>query len=106
MPDVAVYLKADYPDGKRPTDKVPQIPPRLAVEVLSRDNTPQEIDKKLREFFASGCRLAYVIDPRARTARRHTSPDEFTTLDDKADLDGGDVLPGFAVNLAGILDED
>ena len=106
QPDVAVYLKSDYPGGVRPTEKVTSLPPRLAVEVLSEDNTPSEIDMKLREFFASGCRLAYVIDPKERVARRHVSADEFTTLDAEAMLDGGDVVPGFEVKLKELLDED
>ena len=103
-PDVAVYLKADFPGGVRRKQKVTTLPPRLIVEVLSEDNTAAEIDIKLRELFASGCRLAYVIDPRARAARRHTSADDFTALDADAPLDGGDVLPGFAVKLADVLD--
>ena len=106
MPDVAVYLKADYPGGVRPKEKVPLIPPRLIVEVLSADNTAAEVDMKLRELFASGCRLAYVIDPRTRTARRHASADDFTTVDEGGTLDGGDVLPGFAARLADLFDEE
>ena len=105
QPDVAVYLKADYPDGVRPTDKATPLPPRLTVEVLSEDNTPAEIDMKLREFFASGCRLAYVIDPKQQTARRHTSGDDFTIIELDGQLDGGDVLPGFEVKLSELLDD-
>ena len=105
-PDVTVFLREDYPGGKRPKDKVCKLPPRLTVEVLSEDNTPREIDMKLREYFARGCRLAYVIDPRKRDARRHTSPDDFTTIDADSTLDGGDVLPGFTVALADVFDDD
>ena len=104
MPDVAVYLAADYPDGVRPTAKVPAIPPRIAVEVLNEDNTAGEIALKLGEYFANGCRLAYVIDPEARAARRHTAPADFTDLAETDQLDGGDVLPGFTVALADVLD--
>lgn len=106
MPDVAVYLRSDYPGGERPKEKVPQLPPRLAVEVLSEGNTADEIDIKLREFFASGCRLAYVIDPATRTARRYTSADSFTEVAADGTLDGGDVLPGFAVKLAALFEEE
>ena len=105
MPDVAVYLRSDYPNGVRPAAKVPEIPPRIAVEVLSADNTASEIAMKLREYFASGCRLAYVIDPAARTARRHTAPDEFTEITPAGTLDGGDVLPGFEAKLAELFEE-
>ena len=105
MPDVAVYLKTDYPGGRRPKEKVSSLPPRLAVEVLSEDNTAAEIDMKLTEYFAAGCRLAYVIDPATRTARRHTAAREFAEIPADGELDGGDVLPGFAVALAELFDE-
>ncbi len=106
MPDVAFYAKADYVDGQRPTAKVPTIPPRLAVEVLSEDNTAAEIAMKLAEFFASGCRLAYVIDPRTRTAQRHTAANESTLVPAEGELDGGEVLPGFAVKLADLFEDE
>lgn len=106
MPDVAVYLRSDLPNGKLPKERVPQIPPRLTVQILKEDNTAAEIDKKLLEFFASGCRLAYVIDPKARTARRYTSPDDFNTIEVDGVLDGGDVLPGFELALATLFEEE
>jgi hypothetical protein len=61
---------------------------------------------KLAEFFASGCRLAYVIDPRTRTAQRHTAANESTTVPAEGELDGGEVLPGFAVKLADLFEDE
>src|SRR5206468_3550029 len=37
--------------------------PDLAVEVLSERNTRAEIDDRLKDFFASGTRLAWLFDP-------------------------------------------
>jgi Uma2 family endonuclease len=104
MPDISVFLNEDLTDGEMPPAAAPVLPPRLAIEVLSRGNTEQEIDLKLHELFASGCRLAYVIDPRSRTARRYTSPQESVELKENDSLDGGEVLPGFEVKLADVLD--
>ena len=95
---------------------MPAVTPDFAVEILSEGNTREEIDGKLDDLFAAGCRLAWVIDPRARTARVVTpaadSSDDAAdaerpwveaTVDDSATLTGDPVLPGFAVSLAELL---
>ena len=102
-PDVSVFPWSQFPDGVMPDEKVASVSPRLAVEVLSESNTAAEIDKKLKEFFASGTTLAWVIDPDSRTAKVYTAADEFTTLDDAGTLDGADVVPGFTCSLADLF---
>ena len=105
-PDVR-YTPADLVPPPPATGRRPAIgdyPPTFCVEVLSRSNTPEEIALKLAEYFASGCRLAWVIDPAARTARAHTAPTTFTQIDEHGTLDAGDVLPGFAVKVTDLLD--
>ena len=102
MPDLAFYPNEVLPDGV-PDEAAPRLPPVLVVEVLSPGNTAREIDLKLRELFASGCRLAWVFEQPGRTVRVHTSPEEFTRLTEADTLDGGDVLPGFAVALADLF---
>ena len=62
------------------------------------------IARKLGEYFASGTRLAWIVDPKTRTVRVHTSPTESTRLDaDTGVLDGGDVLPGFRLPVADLF---
>ena len=104
-PDVR-YTPADLvpppAGGRRPA--VADYPPTFCAEILSRSNTDEEIDLKLAEYFASGCRLAWVIDPQARTARIYGRPGEYRQVTENATLDGGDVLPGFGVRVADLLD--
>ncbi len=77
--------------------------PTLAVEVLSKSNTKAEIDRKLRDFFSAGVKLAWVIDPKARTTKVHTSAARFKELGPDGVLDGGRVLPGFKLALADLF---
>src|SRR5262249_37738984 len=93
------------PKGQAAEARVWQTAPDLAVEVLSESNTSAEIDRKLRELFFAGCRLAWVIDPRARSAAVYTAPDEVTRIDESGTLDGGKVLPGFRLPLAELFAE-
>jgi len=73
------------------------------VEVLSPTNTRAEIDRKLGELFGVGCKLAWVIDPKTRTAKVYTSAKRFKELDKGGTLDGGRVLPGFKLPLADLF---
>jgi Uma2 family endonuclease len=55
--------------------------------------------QKLRDYFQSGVRLVWYIDPATRTAEIFLAPEERTVLDAQGILDGGEVLPGFRVAL-------
>jgi Uma2 family endonuclease len=94
MPDVSFISWERYPRGKN-RKPIPELAPDLAVEILSKGNTAREIAIKLGEYFRSGVRLVWIVDPRKRTVRVHTAPDRFTLLTEADTLDGGDVLPGF-----------
>ncbi|MFO0851514.1 MAG: hypothetical protein U0871_23590, partial [Gemmataceae bacterium] len=68
-----------------------------------RTNTKAEMDRKLRELFGAGCKLAWVIDPRKQSADIYTSAAKFKTIDATGTLDGGRVLPGFKLPLADLF---
>ena len=104
VPDLAVYPWSMFPSRSRPRERIASLCPKLGVEILSESNRPGEIALKLKEYFASGMTLAWVIDPEARTARVHTSAAKFTTLDDAGTLDGGLVVPGFLCPLGPLFD--
>jgi Uma2 family endonuclease len=105
MPDVAFLSRARFPGGKRPKGPIAPVGPDLAVEVLSKSNTKAEIARKLREYFASGTRLAWIVDPKTKSVRVHISPTDSTRLDLAMGglLEGGDVLPGFRLPLADLF---
>jgi Uma2 family endonuclease len=98
--DLAFVSWEQLPKKFYPTEPIPDLAPRLAVEVLSKSNTKAEMDLKLRDYFVNGVRLVWFIDPDKRTARIYTAPDEFRELSEEESLDGGDVLPGFSLPLA------
>jgi Uma2 family endonuclease len=99
IPDVAFASWDRFPGRKRPKSPIPHLAPDLVVEVLSKSNTKAEMKQKLEEYFAAGVRLVWMVDPRKRTARVHTSVQESVLLTAGQALDGGDVLPGFVLPL-------
>jgi Uma2 family endonuclease len=99
IPDVSFISWNQFPNRKIPKKPIPDVYPDLAVEVLSRKNTKAEIDRKLHEYFRSGTRLAWVVNPRKRCVSVYTTPDQFRLLKEDESLDGGEVLPGLNVPL-------
>ncbi len=81
-------------------DKFGPFAPDLAVEVLSPGNRPGEIEEKVALYFAAGARAVWVFNPKKRTAAVYTSPSDVRVLNEHDTLDGGEVLPGFTLDLA------
>ena len=105
IPDLSVFttetMRSVYPSGKVAT--LPKVFPRIAdiaIEILSESNTNEEIARKRREYFDSGSRLVWIVDPRGQTVEVWTgtdTPDSVLTRSDT--LTGGDVLPGFELSI-------
>jgi Uma2 family endonuclease len=74
--------------------------PDLAIEVLSPGNTVREINEKITMYFAAGSRAVWVFNPKKRTASVYTSPSDVHVLNENDALEGGDVLPGFKLELS------
>jgi Uma2 family endonuclease len=106
IPDVSFISWDKFPGRKLPAEPIPALAPDLAVEVLSPGNTPGEMRRKLRDYFAAGVRLVWYIDPQSRTAQSYTSPEQVAEIPADGVLAGGDVLPGFELRLADVLVKD
>ena len=105
IPDVSFISWDRLPGGVKPVEPILNIVPDLAVEVLSSSNTPAEMARKNREYFAAGVRLVWHLDPETRSAAVFTSPENPIIIDMNGTLDGGDVLPGFVVELEQLFDQ-
>jgi Uma2 family endonuclease len=99
IPDVSFISWDQVPNREVPTEPIPDLAPALAVEVLSEGNTPKEMARKLKEYFLAGVELVWFVDPQKRTVSVYTTPDRYTVLTEEQTLDGGVVLPGFALPL-------
>jgi len=80
-----------------------QVAPDLAVEVASPGNTVDDMNQKIEQYFAAGVRLVWVLYPKTRTIYVYTSARKVTILGLEDTLEGGDVLPGFAVSVREIF---
>lgn len=96
----AAFVSRERLAGVESFEKFFPFAPDLAIEVLSPGNTVQEIDEKIALYFAAGSRLVWVFNPKRRTAAVYRSPFDVRILGEQDALDGGDVLPGFALDLS------
>jgi Uma2 family endonuclease len=104
IPDVSFISWNRLPSGETPRKPIPDLAPDLAVEVLSEGNTKPEMDRKVREYFAAGVRMVWLIDPKKRTARVFSAVEQSILVRADQSLDGGNVLPGFSLVLSDLLD--
>jgi Uma2 family endonuclease len=107
IPDVAFVSWDQFPGGKSTLEPIPSIHPDIAVEVLSRSNTPKEMKKKRREYFDNGTRLVWIVDPVSRTVNVYTSekPDVPTVLTETDVVSGDPVLQGFSFPVAKLFEK-
>jgi Uma2 family endonuclease len=106
-PDLAFVSSAKWPFGKRvPEGEAWEMAPDLAVEVVSKTNGAEEIVEKVGEYFRAGVSLVWVIYPRARQIYVYTSPIDVCILSESADLDGGELVPGFRLPLIRLFEDE
>ena len=103
IPDVSVVLWERLPGRKIPIEPIPSLAPDLAIEVLSRSNTPAEIDRKISEYFAAGSQCVWVVDPVARSVRVYQSPTDSLASTGEDVVTADVVLPGFQISVADIF---
>jgi Uma2 family endonuclease len=98
-PDLSFISWKRMPNQEIPRDPIAPLVPDLAVEVISKSNTKAEMDRKLREYFQAGCKLAWYVYPKGRTVHVFTSVRKSAILTEADKLDGGKVLPGFSLSI-------
>lgn len=77
--------------------------PDFVVELRSKTDRLSAVQKKMREYMENGAQFGWLIDPISRRVEICRPGQEVEVLDSPASLSGEDVLPGFVLNLEGIL---
>jgi Uma2 family endonuclease len=98
-PDVSFVEKRRIPPGGLPRAYW-RGAPDLAIEVLSPDESPAEMDEKVRQYLGRGTQAVWVVDPDARAVTVHAPGQPPQTLKEPESIDGGLVVPGFRCSLA------
>ena len=79
------------------------VAPDLAVEVISPENSFDEIQDKIEEYLSAGTKLVWIVYPKRKMIHVHRQSNVIKVLRESDELDGEDVLPDFKVKLAEIF---
>lgn len=84
---------------EHPVEEWLTVIPDIVMEVFSEGNTAREMAIKLGEYAAAGVKLVWYVDPDAKTVTVYPKGRERgkKVLTEADTLDGGKVLPGFAL---------
>ena len=105
IPDLSFFTFDRWPAVRpvpffgNPIDIVPD----LAVEVVSPTDDWEDVIEKAYEYLRGGVRLVWVITPKHKQVYVYKSHDDVKILNATNELDGGDVLPGFSVNVGSLF---
>lgn len=93
-PDVAFVRYGRFPGEQLPPGHA-HLAPDLAAEVVSPNDTYEEVDEKIEEYLRAGVRLVWIISPKNHTIRVYRVNRSSHSLRENDELDGEDVVPGF-----------
>lgn len=93
-PDVSFIRLGRLPGGVVPRGWA-KIPPDLAVEVVSPNDSAYQLEDKLEDYEKAGVPLIWVIYPNSRTVWVRRSDGSTSHLHEDDDLSGEDIIPGF-----------
>ena len=96
-PDTVRSCHIAWIAGNEVADGYPEAAPDLAVEIKQPHNSAPEISAKAYMWLSYGSRQAWVADPLAASITIYRLGAAPVTLGEDDILDGGDLLPGFAV---------
>ena len=83
-----------YPQGFFPTA------PDIAIEVVSPNNTSEEMMEKTNLYLQNGSRMVWIIYPQTRVITVYRQNNVVSLLRESDFLDGEDVLPDFRLSIA------
>jgi Uma2 family endonuclease len=101
----ASWIARDRWDALSPEQKKTFAPicPDFVVELRSPTDTRKSAQEKMQEYIGQGARLGWLIDPIAGEVEVYRPGRLVELLKGPTTLSGEDVLPGFVLDLKGIL---
>ena len=99
MPDASFVTTDRLPDDGSPDGYI-KIAPDIAVEVISPNETYEEVEEKVAEYRSAGVKLIWIISPKSKTVMIRRLDGTCAEVGEAGTLSGENVLPGFTCNVA------
>jgi Uma2 family endonuclease len=100
-PDVAFVSYQRWPKDRQESvrDNAWDVVPDLAIEVVSPNDSAEDLMDKVDEYFSAGVRQVWVVYPRRRLVQVYDSLQAVRAVGEADTLDAAAVLPGFQLPL-------
>jgi len=101
----ASWMKIERWNALTPEQRQKFLPlcPDFVVELRSPSDSLKDIQAKMREYMDNGARLGLLIDRKNKRVEIYRQGQDVEILQSPATVSGEDVLPGFVLDLTGIL---
>jgi Uma2 family endonuclease len=105
IPDVAFLSWQRFPGRRISRESVWGLAPDVAIEIISKSNTPKEMSGKLVEYFTAGAQQVWYVYPDTCEVRVYAAPDACTTFAAPQTLVATGPLAGFQLDLRALFAE-
>jgi Uma2 family endonuclease len=103
-PDAA-WVRQDRLDALNPDpDSFLPLAPDFAIELRSASDSAQTLRAKMKEYQENGVRLGWFLNVKGKEAEIYRLGQAVEVLKSPIGLSGEDVLPGFVLELKGLLE--
>ena len=100
----ASWVKKERIETLNPNpDRFLPLAPDFAVELRSASDNLDTLRQKMQEYISCGVLLGWLIDPQNQRVEIYRPGQDVEILESPTSLFGEDVLPGFVLDLQGIL---
>jgi Uma2 family endonuclease len=103
LPDVAYIANSRLQNAKLREEKIANISPNLAIEVISAGNSRKEMEDKLTEYFDSGSEEVWYVYPKKRELHQFFAPQAQQIWQGSTTITTP-LLPGFELKLAELFE--
>jgi Uma2 family endonuclease len=79
------------------------IPPDLVAEVVSPNDTADELSEKIEKYLRAGVPLVWVVYPETRLVEIHRQDGSVAKLHESAELSGESIVPGFRCQVSDLF---
>ncbi len=94
IPDLS-FVAADRIPAEGVPEGVWQIPPDLAVEIISPNDLHEKVNGKVLEYLEAGVQQVWIVSPEIRTVTIFRSMEQVQVFAKDSVLESPDLLPGF-----------
>jgi len=102
VPDLSFVAAERIPPEGVP-EGVWQIPPDLAIEIISPNDLHEKVSNKVLEYLEAGVKQVWIVSPEIRTVTIFRSMEQVQVFTGNRTLESPDLLPGFSCSLTEIF---